>query len=276
MKRLSFIAGVALVGMAAVSCGSRAEKIDGVETIDLDGTKVTWIRDNAEPRIMERSLFSDAPDSLMEALGLADGVPASVSVFLVEKDGHKLLFDSGLGMPGSGLPKALNALGISPADIDYVFLTHFHGDHIGGMLADGEKTFLEAEIYAPQKEYDMWMAMPSDMNSQTVKTMEAYAGKLHLFGEADSLPCEVVPVPAYGHTPGHTLYRIGKILIVGDLMHGVALQMPHPEICANYDMDKEAAVRARVSILDYVQQEGLIMAGMHFPEPAFIFPEQEL
>lgn len=236
MKRLSFIAGVALVGMAAVSCGSRAEKIDGVETIDLDGTKVTWIRDNAEPRIMERSLFSDAPDSLMEALGLADGVPASVSVFL----------------------------------------THFHGDHIGGMLADGEKTFLEAEIYAPQKEYDMWMAMPSDMNSQTVKTMEAYAGKLHLFGEADSLPCEVVPVPAYGHTPGHTLYRIGKILIVGDLMHGVALQMPHPEICANYDMDKEAAVRARVSILDYVQQEGLTMAGMHFPEPAFIFPEQEL
>lgn len=96
MKRLSFIAGAALVGMAAVSCGSRAEKIDGVETIDLDGTKVTWIRDNAEPRIMERSLFSDAPDSLMEALGLADGVPASVSVFL----------------------------------------THFHGDHIGGMLAD--------------------------------------------------------------------------------------------------------------------------------------------
>lgn len=72
MKRLSFIAGAALVGMAAVSCGSRAEKIDGVEIIDLDGTKVTWIRDNAEPRIMERSLFSDAPDSLMEALGLAD------------------------------------------------------------------------------------------------------------------------------------------------------------------------------------------------------------
>lgn len=37
-----------------------------------------------------------------------------------------------------------------------------------------------------------------------------------------------------------------------------------------------AAVRTRVSILDYVQQEGLTMAGMHFPEPAFIFPEQEL
>lgn len=106
--------------------------------------------------------------------------------------------------------------------------------------------------------------------------MEAYAGKLHLFGEADSLPCEVVPVPAYGHTPGHTLYRIGKLLIVGDLMHGVALQMPHPEICANYDMDKETAALTRVSILDYVQQEGLTMAGMHFPEPAFIFPEQEL
>lgn len=56
----------------------------------------------------------------------------------------------------------------------------------------------------------------------------------------------------------------------------MALQMPHPEICANYDMDKETAALTRVSILDYVQQEGLTMAGMHFPEPAFIFPEQEL
>lgn len=38
MKRLSFIAGAALVGMAAVSCGSRAEKIDGVETISRSGS----------------------------------------------------------------------------------------------------------------------------------------------------------------------------------------------------------------------------------------------
>lgn len=38
MKRLSFIAGAALVGMAAVSCGSRAEKIDGVESISRSGS----------------------------------------------------------------------------------------------------------------------------------------------------------------------------------------------------------------------------------------------
>lgn len=42
-------------------------------------------------------------------------------------------------------------------------------------------------------------------------------------------------IAAYGHTPGHTVYQTGNILIVGDIMHGTALQLPHPEICAEYD-----------------------------------------
>ena len=118
------------ISAAAVSCGAAGQP-DGVKTIDLDGLRVTWIRDNAEPRLMERSLFPDASDSLMASLGLNDGVPASVSVFLVEKEGRYLLFDTGLGMPGSGLLPSLHSLGLAPEDIDCIFLTHFHGDHIG-------------------------------------------------------------------------------------------------------------------------------------------------
>ena len=43
---------------------------------------------------------------------------------------------------------------------------------------------------------------------------------------------------AIGHTPGHTVYKVGKLLVIGDLFHGYALQKDHPEICAQYDMDK--------------------------------------
>lgn len=75
---------------------------------------------------------------------------------------------------------------------------------------------------------------------------------------------------AVGHTPGHTVFQTGKLLIVGDLMHGVALQKEHPEICASFDMDKEAAAATRRNILKYARDNALTMAGMHFPAPAFL------
>ena len=53
-------------------------------------------------------------------------------------------------------------------------------------------------------------------------------------------------------------------------MHGVALQKEHPEICASFDMDKEAAAATRRNILKYARDNALTMAGMHFPAPAFL------
>lgn len=74
---------------------------------------------------------------------------------------------------------------------------------------------------------------------------------------------------AVGHTPGHTVFQSGKLLVIGDLIHGVALQLEHPEYCASYDMDKEAAVKARKYFLQYAKDNQLTMAGMHLPAPAF-------
>jgi nucleoid-associated protein YejK len=53
-------------------------------------------------------------------------------------------------------------------------------------------------------------------------------------------------------------------------MHGAALQIPHPEICAAYDMDKEKAIQTRKQLLEYAKANKLIMAGMHLPSPAFL------
>ena len=275
MRKLLYVLEAAsAISAAVVSCGAAGQP-DGVKTIDLDGLRVTWIRDNAEPRLMERSLFQDASDSLLASLGLNDGVPASVSVFLVEKEGRYLLFDTGLGMPGSGLLPSLHSLGLAPEDIDCIFLTHFHGDHIGGMIGEGgEAVFPDADVYVPEVEYDEWMAMPVEKKGQVVAVMDCYEDRLHKFGYADDLPYGVKPIAAPGHTPGHTLYQIGRLLVVGDLVHGAALQLVHPEICALYDMDPNQAAATRVSILDYARQGKFVMGGMHFPEPAFIFPEQ--
>lgn len=223
---------------------------------------------------MPRTLFADAPDSLVSSLGLENGIPSSVSTFLMEKkDSCVMLFDTGNGAPDSRLMDGLAQMGLSPADVRYLCLTHFHGDHIGGMMRGDTVVFPNAEVYASKVEYDAWMQMPDEQKALVVKTMEAYKNRLHLFQFGDTLPGGVVALEAVGHTPGHTVFQAGKILVVGDLMHGVALQKEHPEFCASYDRDKEAAVATRKRILKYVRDNGLTMAGMHFPAPGIIAGE---
>lgn len=274
---------VASVALLLAGCGSGAKKqtdkevsmdstnaaCDGLKTLQLDGVKVTWIQDNAKERLMERTLFADADDSLIDSLNLQGGIPSSMSTFLVETDGIRILFDTGMGAPDSGLLGGLNSLGVEPADIKYLYLTHFHGDHIGGMMKGDSVVFPDAEVYASKVEYDAWLKMPADRNAQVVKTMNAYKDRLHLFEFGETLPGNVVTMNAEGHTPGHTVYQTGKLLVIADLIHGAALQLEHPEICASYDMDKEAAVKSRKYFLKYAKDNGLTMAGMHLPAPAF-------
>lgn len=271
---LSSILVASLCGAGCSSSQKQASATDETEavfactdsvTTECDGVKLTQIRDNAQERLMQLSLFGELPQTLIDSLNIGQGVPASVSAFLLEIDGKRILFDTGMGAPDSRLLTNLSAAGVTPADIDYLYLTHFHGDHIGGMMKGDTVVFPKAEVYAAQQEYDAWMQMPDDKKTQVAATMEAYKDRLHLVAYGDTLPCGVVALGCVGHTPGHTAYRAGKFLIVGDLVHGAALQLAHPEICAAYDMDPQSAIKQRRYYLDYARQNHLLLAGMHQP-----------
>lgn len=271
---LSSMLVASLCGAGCSSSQKQASATDETEavfactdsvTTECDGVKLTQIRDNAQERLMQLSLFGELPQTLIDSLNIGQGVPASVSAFLLEIDGKCILFDTGMGAPDSRLLTNLSAAGVTPADIDYLYLTHFHGDHIGGMMKGDTVVFPKAEVYAAQQEYDAWMQMPDDKKTQVAATMEAYKDRLHLVAYGDTLPCGVVALDCVGHTPGHTAYRAGKFLIVGDLVHGAALQLAHPEICAAYDMDPQSAIKQRRYYLDYARQNHLLLAGMHQP-----------
>ena len=245
---------------------------DSITTVSLrtGDTKLTWLKDNAGEKLMPRTLFPDATDGLIDSLALTDGIPSTISVFLAEREGKLILFDTGNGAPQGHMAEEMKRIGVSPADIKLLYLTHFHGDHIGGMMRGDTVVFPNAEVYASKAEYEAWMQMPKEQNALVVKTMEAYKDRLHLFEFGDTLPGGVVALDAAGHTPGHTAYRAGQFLIVGDLMHGVALQREHPDICASFDMDKDAAIASRKRITEYAKDNDLILAGMHFPAPGFL------
>ena len=244
-----------LYGLAALisvltSCG-------GPSTTE---TKLHVIFDNPAPRTMPLALFGEVPEDLVSSLQIADGIPSSVSVMLLEKDGQQLLFDTGNGNADSQMLPELQELGFTPADIDAIFITHLHGDHIGGLMKDGQPVFTQAKLYIPTVELDAWM-----QDAKVQALVAAYGERLVKFALGDALPCGVQAIAAYGHTPGQTLYLAGDKLIAGDIMHGVALQLEHPEFCARFDMDKEAAIASRKSVINRAKQEGWTMYGMHFP-----------
>lgn len=257
------------------SAGSAtAPQVEGTKTITLsNGASVTWIQDNTGNKLNPRSLFSDASDSLYNSLNMPDGIPASVSTFLVKVDGKFILFDAGLGAMGGQLMNHLAALGVNPDSIGLIYLTHFHVDHISGLVAKDDagndtKSFKNAAVYAGKVEYDAWMNdIPK--NDLQKNIMALYKDSLHLFTFGDTLPHGVLAMDAIGHTPGHTAFQLANLLIVGDLMHGYALQKDHPEINSNYDMDKPKSAESRKRIMQYARDNKLLMAGMHLPPPGF-------
>ncbi|MDR0766189.1 MAG: MBL fold metallo-hydrolase [Odoribacteraceae bacterium] len=196
--------------------------------------------------------------------------PGATNAFLARSGDLIVLIDTGYG---KRLFDHLQALGVSPAEIDVVLLTHMHGDHIGGMIRDGEKAFPNARVYLPRQEHDYWM----QQHGNAARMIELYREQLHLFlpGEARDGGTPLLPgirgISAFGHTPGHCTYllesRGERLLVWGDLAHAMAIQMPYPAVAVTYDVDPARAVTSREAILSFVTREKIPVAGMHVAYP---------
>ena len=120
-----------------------------------------------------------------------------------------------------------------------------------------QKLKADAEGYLGEKVTEAVITVPAYFNdAQRQATKDA--------GKIAGLDVKVL------HTPGHTAYLCGKVIVIADLMHGAALQARYPEYSSNYDMDKDKAAQSRKRILQYAADNGLTMAGMHLPAPAFM------
>lgn len=233
-------------------------------------TTITWIEDKPGGNIQPHKLYPGVPDSLWVALGLQDGVPSSMSCFLLKTGGKTILLDAGLGAPFSQLLPKLEEEGVTPENLELIFITHLHPDHIGGLLKDGKATFPKAQLYVNRVEAEAWKAMEGDHANLPKAVLEAYQDRLHLFEAGDLLEGGVKSIAAYGHTPGHTVFQKDSILVIADLIHGAALQLKHPEYCPSYDMDADAARQSRLRILEYARENHLTMYGMHLPAPGSV------
>lgn len=253
-----------------VSCGRSVtgpKESEGVTVRKIDSMTLVTIKDNDGEKRMPNSLFYRDADSVkVDSLSPEGSVASSISCFIVEIQGKNVLFDTGNGVARGGkMLERLKAAGITPEEIDFVLLTHFHGDHVGGMLDHGKPVFINAQVYVPDQEYTAWEAMDSEGAATAMETMKIYDGQLHRFQYTDALPLGIRALAAPGHTPGHTVYQVGRLFVAGDLIHGFDLQIQDLDICPSYDINPDQAIKTRKKYINYIRQNQLITAGMHFP-----------
>ena len=277
MKKICFLLITALLVLACCQSDKKEHKttpkpqevkdttvVAGVYHYQFDGFEL-WTLQDME-RGMSMDLFPDAKPADIKKLVPTGEAEAAINGFLVKKGEDYILFDAGLGIDqGGALLDKLSMLDIKPEEIHTVMLTHFHGDHIGGMLTGGKATFPNAEVYFSIEEQNAWKR-----DGRVQRMLDAYEGHTHPFKCSPNVVDGVDAILAPGHTPGHTMYQLGNLLIIGDLIHALALQQSHPEYCPTYDQEPQLAAKTRKEVYDYIQDHELVVAGMHLPHSGVI------
>jgi glyoxylase-like metal-dependent hydrolase (beta-lactamase superfamily II) len=236
------------------------------------------------------TLLSNTPKAqvnrYLARAALTDPVETSVNAFLINTGSKLVLIDTGLGsFMGSGtghLLENLKASGYLPEQVDEIYITHMHPDHIGGLADNGTAAFPNALVRASRLEADYWLdpdklaAAPAEAKEgfqHAQQSIDPYgkAGKFSPFEDGATLLPGIRAIATHGHSPGHTSYLIEsrgeKMLVLGDLVHVAAVQFPHPSATMQFDQDSHAALAQRLKVYHDAAEGGYWVAAAHVSFP---------
>ncbi len=278
-----------LSAAAQASAPQQKTQAPGYYRMMLGDFEITALSDGTFPMKVGELFTNITPTKLDAALSrayLKDPIDVSVNGFLINTGSKLVLIDTGSGTsfgPSVGkLSSSLKASGYQPEQVDEIYITHMHGDHVGGLVVDGKRAFPNAIVRAAQAESEYWLnkahmdAAPKDRKDGFQSAMNALdpyvsAGKFQPFrGNVELVP-GIRAMAAFGHTPGHTVYVVEskgqKLVLWGDLMHVAAVQFPDPAVTIRFDTDSAAAVKARKEVFADVAAHDYWIAAAHLSFP---------
>jgi glyoxylase-like metal-dependent hydrolase (beta-lactamase superfamily II) len=277
------------------SAPAPAARSENAHTFEIGELTAIALRDGAVDVPNDNKVFGvgRTPEEVAAVLGAA-GAPAdalhlSLQPLLVKTTDRVLLFDTGAGTnfgPGAGkLPGALAEAGVDPNAVTDIFVSHVHGDHVGGLVdGAGALAFPAATIHLSEPE----LAFLKGMNAETAKNVgigqyDAFLSAITPRVAAFAPGSEIVPgvveaVEIRGHTPGHSGYLIksgaSSLLYVGDAMHHYVVSVQNPEWANGFDEDADTSAASRAALLAQSATSGQRIYAVHFPFPGIGKVEQ--
>ena len=282
-----------LLLLAAAVHATAADKLPetpGWYRTRIGSVTVTALWDGTLDMPVDKVFKQPGPAQLKALLArayLPTTMPLSVNAFVVDTGTRIVMIDTGTGasrMFGDKLGKVqsnLRAAGYMPEQIDEIYITHMHTDHVGGLTTDGRAVYPNAIVRADVREAAHYLsrekmaAHPDDKEDfeSAMAMLEPYvkSGRFKPFDGRTELVPGVHARPAYGHTPGHTVYEVHsdgeKLVLWGDLMHVAAVQFPLPAATVSFDATAAQSAANRAQAYRDAAREGAWIAAAHVGFP---------
>ena len=246
-------------------------RLPDAQRLHVGDIRITVLSDGPLPLGVEQLKGIDEPE-YARLLRLRHADPqtwrSGLNAFVIETGDRKVLVDAGvggnMGEHTGRVPDNLEAAGFSPDEIDTIFVTHLHGDHIAGLMDGDTPRFAKANLRVHQADKDHFAE-----NELAQKVLGAYAHDTFA-GETDIAPgLRALPLP--GHTPGHSGLEImdgaANMLLWTDIVHIAPVQLANPDVGTTFDVDVDKARETRKQLLDRVSADATPILGSHIPFP---------
>ena len=263
-------------------------KVGSIEiTVATDGARANPLTDT-----FIRNVPKEETNKALEAMYLEkDKIVVPYTPIAVNTGSKLVVIDTGLGGALYEQSKGavgqfqtnLAAAGIDAKAVDTVIISHFHGDHINGLItADNKPAFPNAEVMVPAGEWKFWnddgeMSKATgnalvEGNFKNVKRVfGALGNKVTQHEPGKEVAPGITSLATHGHTPGHVSHIIAsgnaKVMVQADVTN-VPLFVQNPSWVIQFDMDGAAAEATRRKIYDMLAAEKMMVQGFHYPFPS--------
>ncbi len=303
LSRRAVMAGMGVAAVASFAPTASAfapqsgKQAPGFYRYKVGDIEITVVNDGVSRMPIDDGFVRNVPkaqvNAYLESIFMEKDIYAGPYNPIIINTGKQLaLVDTGTGEIGFRSSEGINgrlmlnlaAAGVDPAAIDVVILSHYHGDHINGVIkADNTLAFPNAEILVPESEHRFWMD-DGEMNRAATPRIEATFKNARRVMTPDVLKRvrpyawgkDVIPgvmaVATPGHTPGHTSHIVSSgsksVYVQADVTHAPFLFARNPGWHFMLDVDPVAAEATRRKVYEMLYAERMLVQGFHYPFPA--------